>query len=512
MASKAVINDRVSPRNEADMKPLTKKKYEEEMRQINKHIQELEETLKSNQKIVRDTNERLRDIRNEKTRISSDRKAYQERINKLNDDALKISTKVGQLQENLPYKNESHIDDTVRNLEGKLRISRFSLSEEKRIVEEIDKLKRSKKVLMEFKAAKASRDKLQAESKEMKKKRDDCYAAYGQLKKEEETLKENIKEINKHEEADKKKLELRNAEKQKLTDEFHKTSNLWRNSQKEGNQKKKFNRKEEKRCKEFKRERKEAQPARVATFDPITLCGTLIQYLNRQFKAYEHSQGIAQRPSSGANGSSSCSLNGSCGSKTLSEELSFFRKKDDCEVDDFYAVAQKATIKKKKNHLKKNQLFKISPEMLEQFEQLNLPPPANVCDIPQVLEKLHEQMNTIQRMVLSSSLHDHNQNPDSASESAISTSGFTTSIPSTPEGMDDIPRYPSRETPDSGLDETDGILSKCSTLTPENADEYLHEAKKQEVASNDSQSESSSETVVESLLEAVDGVSTETQK
>lgn len=94
-------------------------------------------------------------------------------------------------------------------------------------------------------------------------------------------------------------------------------------------------------------------------------------------------------------------------------------------------------------------------------------------------------------------MHNYCQNPDTASESAISTSGFTTSIPSTPEGIEDVPIYPSRDTPDSGLDEAEGTLSKCSTLTQENADEYLQDVKKQELASIDTQSESSSETVID---------------
>ena len=57
---------------------------------------------------------------------------------------------MGQLsrtESNLHYKNEQRIDDTIKKLELQLRNQNFRLSEERRIVAEVDKLKRSKKVL-----------------------------------------------------------------------------------------------------------------------------------------------------------------------------------------------------------------------------------------------------------------------------------------------------------------------------------------------------------------------------
>ena len=51
-------------------------------------------------------------------------------------------------ESNLHYKNEAKIDEAIRKLEYQLKVQNFKLSEERKIVAEIDKLKRSKKVLV----------------------------------------------------------------------------------------------------------------------------------------------------------------------------------------------------------------------------------------------------------------------------------------------------------------------------------------------------------------------------
>ena len=51
------------------------------------------------------------------------------------------------LQSSLQYKNEERITEAMRRLDYQLVSHNFTLSEEKKIVAEIDSLKRSKKVL-----------------------------------------------------------------------------------------------------------------------------------------------------------------------------------------------------------------------------------------------------------------------------------------------------------------------------------------------------------------------------
>lgn len=234
---------------------------------------------------------------------------------------------------------------------------------------------------------------MQTESKEIKKQRDYFYALYGKLKKEEEELRICLGEKIKIEESDRKKLESKTSERQKINEEYNKLRELSKNNQKDAsNSKKKFSRKDDKRNNkgtEFKRKQQQNQTHQQGfrQTDPILLCKTLIEYLNRQHKVLGET-GAPKPGYSGLNGSCG-SLNSSFGSKSLSEELSNCVKKND--VYEYFPGAQKAN-KKRKFHCKKNQLFKISPEMLEQFQQLNITQPLNVSDIPSVISKLEERM------------------------------------------------------------------------------------------------------------------------
>jgi len=51
-------------------------------------------------------------------------------------------------ESNLHYKNEAKIDDAIRKMEYQLQTQNFRVSEERKIVAEVDKLKRSKKILV----------------------------------------------------------------------------------------------------------------------------------------------------------------------------------------------------------------------------------------------------------------------------------------------------------------------------------------------------------------------------
>lgn len=54
---------------------------------------------------------------------------------------------VQKLRAGLPSTNEDHIQDQIRNLEYQLRKHNFKPPEEKKIIIEIDRLNRSKKLL-----------------------------------------------------------------------------------------------------------------------------------------------------------------------------------------------------------------------------------------------------------------------------------------------------------------------------------------------------------------------------
>ena len=52
------------------------------------------------------------------------------------------------VESTLKYKSEDRTNETIRCLEEQLKLQNFSLREERRIIKEIDALKRSKNVLV----------------------------------------------------------------------------------------------------------------------------------------------------------------------------------------------------------------------------------------------------------------------------------------------------------------------------------------------------------------------------
>lgn len=60
------------------------------------------------------------------------------------------------MRSKLQYQSEQKIDEVVRNLETQLQRHPFRLSEERKLVVEIDRLKRSKKAVQEYNVTKVS--------------------------------------------------------------------------------------------------------------------------------------------------------------------------------------------------------------------------------------------------------------------------------------------------------------------------------------------------------------------
>jgi len=58
------------------------------------------------------------------------------------------NSEMTKVESTLKYKSEERTNETIQRLEHQLKVQNFSLREERRIVKEIDALKRSKNVLV----------------------------------------------------------------------------------------------------------------------------------------------------------------------------------------------------------------------------------------------------------------------------------------------------------------------------------------------------------------------------
>ena len=104
-------------------------------------------------KVLRD---RQGQARAEKEGIGEERKKVDEGLTALNKQVDAKRDEVQRLRAGLPYLNEEHIQDQIKNLEYQLRKYNFKPAEEKKIIVEIDRLNRSKRLLKEHNVLKVS--------------------------------------------------------------------------------------------------------------------------------------------------------------------------------------------------------------------------------------------------------------------------------------------------------------------------------------------------------------------
>ena len=79
---------------------------------------------------------------------------------------------LSKVQGDLQYKNEDRINEAIRRLETQHKMHNFNLREEKKIVAEIDRLKRSKKSLVQYTDIKREVDAMRDTARRLREERD----------------------------------------------------------------------------------------------------------------------------------------------------------------------------------------------------------------------------------------------------------------------------------------------------------------------------------------------------
>ncbi|WAR17935.1 hypothetical protein MAR_032529 [Mya arenaria] len=238
-----------------------KKKYDEEKEELLKEIANKDAEMKSLAAISPEQHaSQLRDLRDEREASVNKRKKIDTDLRLLNQEITKKMGQLSRTESNLHYKNEQRIDDTIRKLELQLNKQNFRLSEERRVVGEIDKLKRSKKHLYRVITGLNKRD------EELRRSSHDRKAKYETLKKELDQLHESKRQLF--------------AEYKQCESEYH--YELKQRKSRKRNES--FRRQEEARkAKEeaWQKERLEFECQRQPYEDEINLCNTLIAYTQR---------------------------------------------------------------------------------------------------------------------------------------------------------------------------------------------------------------------------------------
>ena len=94
--------------------------------------------------------EQLRRVREERERIIRDKARVFDNVEKTNKDVRSKNDLVQKLRSGVSFSRREEIEDQVKRLETQLARSNLKLPDERRLVTEIDRLKRSKRTLQEF--------------------------------------------------------------------------------------------------------------------------------------------------------------------------------------------------------------------------------------------------------------------------------------------------------------------------------------------------------------------------
>ena len=156
-------------------KQPNKLQYNEQINKIRENIRRAETDRGSLGHQISGKKEVLRKIREEREKIAKDKAGIFDSVESKNKEVRSQGDLVQKLRSGVSFIRREEIEEQVRRLETQLARSNLKLPEERRIVTEIDRLKRSKKTLVEFDREKQELERMRREQHVARDKRDQWF-------------------------------------------------------------------------------------------------------------------------------------------------------------------------------------------------------------------------------------------------------------------------------------------------------------------------------------------------
>ncbi|CAB4067627.1 unnamed protein product [Lepeophtheirus salmonis] len=190
------------------------------LEQIQHHINSREDERSVLQDNLRKIRDRLGEIRSQRDMIGEQRTMVDDQLTDINKRVFDKREQVQKVRSGMLYQNEEIILDQIQKLEIQLTKNNFKPSEEKKIILEINRLKRSKNLLKEFNFYKSELDALRTRQKEIREKRDELFKERGEVKRVEDGLKKDSRETKEKVDNLKTEIDRMWLEKKELVNEF----------------------------------------------------------------------------------------------------------------------------------------------------------------------------------------------------------------------------------------------------------------------------------------------------
>lgn len=428
MAESTGTDDRPGGRH---LKPPNRKKHEEDLEKLHVIVREKEEELKSLDVWPREK------IQTEISKLHAEREQRFRRrqsvdgdLRTISDDIRKQESELTKVQLTLQYKTEHKTNEAIQRLETQLKTRNFRLSEEKKIVAEIDALKRSTKDLALYLSLKKQIDEKRDQQRKLRDERDRLQKTVTEIK----TKEEGIRQEN---QLKWEKSQLIKSEAEDLRRKIRDAQSAFSAQEREYRQQKESLKRskqaeEDRRALEeaFKQEKEEFKCYPGPFAKEIFLCTTLIRHLQRFTAAEEEPTEKATSDVLGASHETKLDL---LNESLKGEGIYLLRHKSDAE--DLQSARQNGRMRKSKKRvpsLKKHKHIVHTPEIIDQFSQLQLKAPASAAEVAESVKQLREKLSSYERSSKDSfCLDPQNSPPDNSIQLSIFPHGhYKESMPS----------------------------------------------------------------------------------
>lgn len=287
------------------------------------------------------------------------------------------------------FKSVDEIDKRIAELDQLQHTTSMPLKEEKKILKEIDELKKSKKLVAQFSAVGNSIDDQRRSAEDYQAQIAAKNAQLESIKKEMDVHGEVLSKINdkkkdsaipgllKEKDALRAEKKIKQDEIQALWDEFKAANQKWKDNQNEWKayklaRDKAFDAERQRRREEYKAARDAELAAKTPYEEEMALCDYLVNYLTTSFLGKEKEVVESKEVKTSYDGFEGAVLS---------------KKKDD---DNYLKLGGKKGGKKKSQKKKGAAGNKIilAIDTIETFSLLKMQPPANVEAVPAVVESL----------------------------------------------------------------------------------------------------------------------------
>jgi len=340
--------------------------------------------------------EALQGLRRKKGALISEKNVMRKRMDaaKKQGDALNGEKKAARAS--MRYGDMESIDKEIANLKRMQETTSMSLTQEKKLIKEIDSLEASKKHIANVVNTEASLGDIREQKKaikaeiEAKDKEIDAVAAeidtkqkeVDALKESEDEVYSNLNALKKDRDALKKEIGELMDKRNVVRDEFREANNKWYDYKRAIAAQKKMQYEEEKKKREeekaaYLKAQEEEELKKIPYEEEMALCDYLVGFLTKTY----------------VEGGKKAAVEKKAEVIEVSDDPFAGFKPVNKKTDDTFLQIGKGKKKPRQRASKKNAppAFKLTPDSFEQFGFLSLSPPTKVEDVPKSIEELKEK-------------------------------------------------------------------------------------------------------------------------